>query len=74
MITSTKKYDQIAIGMSSKDIKVGSLVEITDYHGNTSYDIVHRIFFFYEITFYNCCLNPGKSHDPTLKRIKFVQW
>lgn len=58
-----------------KDIKVGSLIKITDYYGNSIYDIVSRIFCFCEsnpIYFY-CCLKPGKAYDPKIKDIKLIQ-
>ena len=61
--------------MSYKDIKVGSLVEITDFSGNPTYDIVSRIFCFCETNplYFYCCLNPRKAHDPHLKKIRLVQ-
>jgi len=61
--------------MSSKDIKIGSLVEVTDLSGNSTYDIVCRIFCFYESNplYFYCCLRPDKAHDPHLKKIKLIQ-
>ena len=61
--------------MSYKDIKVGSLVEITDFSGKATYDIVSRIFYFCETNplYFYCCLSPRKAHDPHLKKIKLVQ-
>ena len=61
--------------MSYKDIKVGSLVEITDYWGKSNYDIVYRIFCFCETNplYFYCCLSPGKAHDPHLKKIRLIQ-
>ena len=61
--------------MSYKDIKVGSLIEITDFSGNTIYDIVIRIFSFCETNplYFYCCLDPSKAHDPHLKDIKLIQ-
>lgn len=61
--------------MSYKDIKVGSLIEISDYHGNITYDIVSRIFSFCETNpiYFYCCLRPEKAQDPYIKNIKLIQ-
>ena len=58
-----------------KNIKVGSLIEVKDLLGNPTYDIVCRIFGFYETNplYYYCCLNPGKAHDTHLKKITLIQ-
>ena len=59
----------------SKEIKVGSLIEIIDLSGKPTYDIVCRIFGFYETNplYYYCCLKPNKANDSHLKKIKLIQ-